>query len=1240
MRVAVLILLLGASALAQSWSALSGTTFSTSLCPADGFGGSVLENGNPYPYRTGGVTGANTGCAGTVKAWTGGVARTLGGSEELFLLNGGGHGDYGGNESYRLTLYGTPAFTRRGDPTTLISSYYTNSTRSYSDGKPSSRHTYDQTTYVPWLDKFFLFNGSAYGGNGTSYRDGWFYDPTVDPSTTTPWTEVTPATGGSCVNPQTGGYSGSPYGSVIANPADQMIYIWYGAGWMFKLDPATSCYTSLGQVWPTGSPSYGVSDGWKAILDTSRNRIVTVGGSRVQTVSLTGTVVDVTASVGAACAAWMNSYGPGAFYDATADLYVGMVQTVGNTIYKLNPTTWACTTQTTTGGPTGNPITGMWGRFNFFPALGKIAVLADFNQTWYTLDYVLVAPVITTSSLPNGTQNSAYSQSVAATGNPAPTFSVTAGTLPTGLTLNGTSGSITGTPTRMGVWAFTVTATNGESPDDTQALTIQVDGTTTNTLTVKNEGATTSNYPVQVGRAFAEGELPNGELPQAWVGAAPVSTQVDVKARWSDNSLKHAVVSFLIPTFTSATTYTIRFTPGNTVGNTALTQGQMDDAGYDFDAVISLTNGGTTRTASARTMLLAGDYTVWNSGPIATTILLGVHAQGFACPAGVASGAGSVASKYDFGMNTRCAFRPLFEATFWATTNQVKVRYIGEIANTEQYEDVATTAMSLTKGSASPTSVYSRATSFTFRAGSRWTKTAWIGTAPPVASYNHNLAYLASAKALPYYDTSKTVSGGVISTAYTAWGSASKDLYDKGDWDIPMGGGGGHPHVGPYPAWVVQFLYSGDYRMDEIAVGQAELLATMEWHFREGKTGKNLDRAGATSGMGYPISISSRPTLNLYDLSLGNAGDKVVPVGTATNSGWDSGTGFTYWGSIISHPPETFFPLYLVTGDHFFLEEGQFQASFMAGVLGGIATADWRSRGPTGAEGGIVDRSSQRFQTRGQAWAVKSRAEMAWATPDASPFKAYLEMLLADTLAMWEGQRNITTTAYNGNTMWTHGRNQATTNPGSGTQWDSWEGPNAVITTPSPLHFWDNGSAGICDAAVNDTAVAKDCNSPWMEDYVLVALGRASELGYAATTLRNWLGENPIGALTDAGFNPYIAGAYRSAIIQQSGSSYFTTWAASKTGFLAAVQNETDFYPGTIFAGCEADGDANCQPLLAAVSMVADQTNGAAAWSFLATEILPSISGDLKWAILPRVATTNGGVRSVGKVTATGKVRQ
>jgi hypothetical protein len=56
--------------------------------------------------------------------------------------------------------------------------------------------------------------------------------------------------------------------------------------------------------------------------------------------------------------------------------------------------------------------------------------------------------------------SAAHPVTFTATGNPPPTFTVSSGTLPTGLTLDSVSGLISGTPTKAGSYTFQVTASN------------------------------------------------------------------------------------------------------------------------------------------------------------------------------------------------------------------------------------------------------------------------------------------------------------------------------------------------------------------------------------------------------------------------------------------------------------------------------------------------------------------------------------------------------------------------------------------------------------------------------------------------------------------------------------------------------------------------------------------------------------------------------------------------------------
>ncbi len=104
--------------------------------------------------------------------------------------------------------------------------------------------------------------------------------------------------------------------------------------------------------------------------------------------------------------------------------------------------------------------------------------VTDAINASVTRDFALTvndAPVIMTSSLPVGTVNVAYSlQMTVAGGTAQHTWSLATGSLPAGLTLNGT-GLISGTPTAAGTFNLTlrVTDQNGAVANRSLTLTIQ-----------------------------------------------------------------------------------------------------------------------------------------------------------------------------------------------------------------------------------------------------------------------------------------------------------------------------------------------------------------------------------------------------------------------------------------------------------------------------------------------------------------------------------------------------------------------------------------------------------------------------------------------------------------------------------------------------------------------------------------------------------------------------------------------
>src|SRR6185436_6346822 len=97
-----------------------------------------------------------------------------------------------------------------------------------------------------------------------------------------------------------------------------------------------------------------------------------------------------------------------------------------------------------------------------------VTTLLSSNGAPFT---VVATLAITTSSLPGGTVGTVYSQAAVATGGTTPyTWSVSTGSLPAGLSLNTSTGSITGTPSAIGTSNFTLRVADAGTQTATQAL--------------------------------------------------------------------------------------------------------------------------------------------------------------------------------------------------------------------------------------------------------------------------------------------------------------------------------------------------------------------------------------------------------------------------------------------------------------------------------------------------------------------------------------------------------------------------------------------------------------------------------------------------------------------------------------------------------------------------------------------------------------------------------------------------
>ncbi len=138
----------------------------------------------------------------------------------------------------------------------------------------------------------------------------------------------------------------------------------------------------------------------------------------------------------------------------SGSLPAGLSMTSGGVI-SGTPTSSAAATFTVTATDSGSPA-----------CTGSLS---------YTVTPACPTITVSPTTLPSGTEGSAYSATISASGaNGSYTFAVTSGSLPTGLTLNTATGLINGTPSAAATYNFTITATDTSSCTGSRAYTVVI----------------------------------------------------------------------------------------------------------------------------------------------------------------------------------------------------------------------------------------------------------------------------------------------------------------------------------------------------------------------------------------------------------------------------------------------------------------------------------------------------------------------------------------------------------------------------------------------------------------------------------------------------------------------------------------------------------------------------------------------------------------------------------------------
>jgi len=271
-----------------------------------------------------------------------------------------------------------------------------------------------------------------------------------------------------------------------------------------------------------------------------------------------------------------------------------------------------------TGVLDGTPTAA--GTFNF-TVTSTDSVSATGSQA-YT---IVINPAITVSpaTLPNAQLNASYSQTVGASGGTgAKTFGVTAGSLPTGLSLAPATGAITGTATANGTFNFTITATDTVGATGSQAYTVVISSVTITPATLPDWTVNKSGYSQTLtgnngtgpySFAVTAGALPTGlTLAGGLISGTPTVA----------NTFNFTITATDSTATSGSQAYTVVINPAVTVSPASLPNWTVNKTGYSQTVTSANGTGARTLSISAGAIPTGMTFTpatgVLNGTPTAT----------------------------------------------------------------------------------------------------------------------------------------------------------------------------------------------------------------------------------------------------------------------------------------------------------------------------------------------------------------------------------------------------------------------------------------------------------------------------------------------------------------------------------------------------------------------------------------------------------------------------------------------
>jgi hypothetical protein len=558
---------------------------------------------------------------------------------------------------------------------------------------------------------------------------------------------------------------------------------------------------------------------------------------------------------------------------------------------------------------------------------------------------------------------------------------------------------------------------------------------------------------VTFGQVFGNGDVPHGVQLAATLGGRPVTLQVDAKASNPDGSLRHAVLTVLVPSLRGRAMVPLALSvaagggPNRAAASVSLSQ----LLATRYDATASFDFGGTMFTADARELLQAAAATgtcgawdrqcnLWLSGPLVSEWV--VHGP-------VTAADGTV----DPGLHVYFAVRAYAGASP-GTIGRVRTDIVVE--NTDAFAPQAQPqyTASLASGSANYTSP-----ALTQYAYTRWHKVLWWNAVKPDVYLRQDTTYIQSSKAISRYMTLKP------DAKFLAGLRQACAPLDHCDQTQSMGSTGAQAAIGPLPRWTSVYIVDPDVRAYHWMLANTDALGAYSIHYRDRATG-------------FPVSIQKHPRVTIANWAaaaalakrsdavgkqyqadlLQQCVDNAVVHGCAQT--WYRTGNPNRWDN--AHQPAQSYVPYMVTGSWYYMSELAFAASM---------NTLWPNDTYRGLSKGLIDRGYG--QVRGKAWVLRQVADAAWLLPDGYPLKTEFNAVVNDSLADW-------------NASYTHN-------------------PEA-----NPLGLMRGGAVyDVHDGKRNGMA-------PWQHNFLTWSVGHAADLGFAgAAAFRDWLAKFEIGLMTD-----------------------------------------------------------------------------------------------------------------------------